>query len=167
MNDIPFSNSNITLTESEKTKRINKAAEHFGKFMNVMGFDFRNDPNSIDTPRRVSKAIMNDLCSGCFTPAPNITAFDNIDQYDGIVCQNNIKLPNMTIVSHRFKGNKFSYYLQLMMNCKHFIIPNSSFAWWSAWLNKGTEKIVIAPKRWFNRDEINTSDLIPDSWIRI
>ena len=82
-------------------------------------------------------------------------------------CQNNIKLPNMTIVSHRFKGNKFSYYLQLMINCKHFIIPNSSFAWWSAWLNKYTEKIVIAPKRWFNRDEINTSDLIPDSWIRI
>lgn len=82
-------------------------------------------------------------------------------------CFENIKLPNMTIVNHRYKGRKFSYYLQLMSNCKHFIIPNSSFAWWSAWLNTDTNKTVIAPKRWFNRDDINTSDLIPDNWIRI
>jgi GTP cyclohydrolase I len=95
MNDIPFSNSNIVLTESEKNKRITKASEHFGKFMNVLGFDFRNDPNSIDTPRRVAKAIVNDICSGCFTPPPNITAFDNVDQYDGIVCQNNIKMTSI------------------------------------------------------------------------
>jgi len=95
MNDIPFSNSNITLTDTEKAKRINKAAEHFGKFMNVLGFDFKNDPNSIETPKRVAKAIMHDLCSGCFTSPPNITAFDNVDQYDGIVCQNNIKLASI------------------------------------------------------------------------
>lgn len=82
-------------------------------------------------------------------------------------CQNNVKLPNMTIVTHRHKGNKFGYYLQLMMNCKHFIIPNSSFAWWSAWLSPNQNKIVISPKRWFNRQEINTEDLIPDSWYRI
>ena len=53
-----------------------------------------------------------------------------------------------------------------MINCKHFIIPNSSFAWWSAWLNNNTDKVVIAPKNWFNMD-IDTSDLIPDNWIRI
>lgn len=82
-------------------------------------------------------------------------------------CVENIDLPNMTIVNHFYKGPKFSHYLQLMMNCKHFIIPNSSFAWWSAWLSKSPDKIVIAPKRWFNRDDINTNDLIPESWIRI
>lgn len=82
-------------------------------------------------------------------------------------CMSNIDIENMTIVSHKYKGFKFSNYLQLMMNCKHFIIPNSTFAWWSAWLNNNSEKIVIAPKRWFNRDEINTEDLIPKNWIRI
>jgi tetratricopeptide (TPR) repeat protein len=82
-------------------------------------------------------------------------------------CIENIDLPNMTIVNHSYKGPKFSHYLQLMMNCKHFIIPNSSFAWWSACLNQNTDKIVIAPKRWFNRDDINTIDLIPDNWLRI
>lgn len=92
MKDIPFSNSNIILTDEEKQNRIEAAAEHFASFMNVLGFDYLNDPNSIETPRRVAKAVVNDICSGCFNAAPKITAFDNVDNYDGMVCQNNIKL---------------------------------------------------------------------------
>jgi hypothetical protein len=82
-------------------------------------------------------------------------------------CKENIKYDNMTIVDHSYKGDRFSYYLQLMKNCKHFIIPNSSFAWWGAFLNEDSDKIVIAPKQWFTDSNINTNDLIPDSWIRI
>jgi hypothetical protein len=55
----------------------------------------------------------------------------------------------------------------LMSRCKHNIIANSSFSWWGAWLNNNPEKIVIAPKRWFNNEKINTSDLVPDNWLRI
>jgi hypothetical protein len=82
-------------------------------------------------------------------------------------CRENIKLPNMTIVNHSYKGDRFSYYLQLMKNCKHFIIPNSSFAWWAAWLNQNESKIVITPKQWFTDTNIKTTDLIPNDWIRI
>lgn len=82
-------------------------------------------------------------------------------------CIENIKLPNMTIVNHSYKGDRFSYYLQLMKNCKHFIIPNSSFAWWAAWLNQNENKIVITPKQWFTDTNIKTTDLIPNDWIRI
>lgn len=55
----------------------------------------------------------------------------------------------------------------LMSQCKHNIIANSSFSWWGAWLNQNPEKIVIAPKQWFNDQSIDTSDLIPQSWIRL
>lgn len=69
-------------------------------------------------------------------------------------------------VKHEFKGFKFSSYFHLMTNCKHFIIPNSSFAWWAAYLSPDNNKIIITPQKWFNTD-IDTNDLIPDTWIRI
>ena len=57
--------------------------------------------------------------------------------------------------------------LILMGRCKHQIIANSSFSWWGAWLNDNPNKIVIAPRKWFNDISINTNDLIPESWIKI
>lgn len=82
-------------------------------------------------------------------------------------CQENIKLDNMVIVDHSYKGDRFSYYLQLMKECKNFIIPNSSFAWWAAWLSDNDDKIIIAPEKWLNDDSISTEDLVPKSWIII
>ena len=81
-------------------------------------------------------------------------------------CEKNIKLEKpVHIVDHKHKGEKFGNYMQLMIACKHYIIPNSSFAWWSVWLNSSPEKIVIAPKNWFNNPEIDTTDLIFQKWI--
>ena len=56
--------------------------------------------------------------------------------------------------------------MQLMSLCKHNIIANSSFSWWGAWLNTNSDKLVVAPTRWFvnNNSDI---DLIPDCWARL
>lgn len=57
--------------------------------------------------------------------------------------------------------------LRLMSMCKHNITANSSFSWWGAWLNSNTDKLVIAPQKWFNDERKDTADLIPESWVRI
>jgi len=55
-----------------------------------------------------------------------------------------------------------------MSLCKNNIICNSSFSWWGAWLNKNKNKKVIGPKIWFGSAIThNTSDIIPDDWIKI
>jgi hypothetical protein len=55
--------------------------------------------------------------------------------------------------------------LELMSFCKYFIIANSSFSWWGAWLSGYKNKIVCAPKKWLNIKLIN-NDLLPKKWKR-
>ena len=50
----------------------------------------------------------------------------------------------------------------LMSMCSDFIIANSSFSWWAAWL--GNRGKVIAPKKWFPTDDKDTSDVYCEGW---
>ena len=62
------------------------------------------------------------------------------------------------------EGPDFEHF-ELMCNCKHQIIANSTFSWWAAWLNNYQEKIIISPKWWY-RDSIKNKSIIriPKNW---
>ena len=94
-----------------------------------------------------------------------------------IVCSNDIELCKTVFEGSNFifadtvpeNTNKGHFDLCLMSMCQDFIIPNSTFAWWGAWLGTGENKKVIAPEPWYGPAlaDINTDDLYPSDWIKI
>ena len=65
--------------------------------------------------------------------------------------------------------------MAIMSVCPCNIIANSSFSWWSAWLNNNPCKLIIAPSVWNRREleykdsyyKYDYSDIVPENWIRI
>jgi hypothetical protein len=58
----------------------------------------------------------------------------------------------------------------LFSRCRHYVIANSTFSWWSAWLGATAESRVVAPRQWFSRERqstMNIRDLYPADWIVI
>jgi len=90
-------------TEKEKWSMVDEVAEAYGKFLDALGCDWKNDPNSSDTPRRVAKAYVFDLWKGRYEPMSDITSFPS-DGYDGIVIERNIPLTSMCSHHHQTIG---------------------------------------------------------------
>jgi GTP cyclohydrolase I len=98
MKYIQKANNNIPRNPKEIEKMIKNAANHYGKFLESMGFDYKADPQTIDTPRRVSKAWLKDLIIGSVTEEPSMTVFPNEENYTGVVIQTGI--PVISLCAH-------------------------------------------------------------------
>lgn len=87
------------------------------------------------------------------------------------VARARIKLPEdrITLVHHN-QGDSMAYAdLWLMSQCKHFIIANSTFSWWGAWMSEYLEKIVIAPgfKKRKGKMSWGFRGLLPERWVKL
>jgi len=99
------------LSQDEKEIIIEQAAYHYGEFLSALGVDWKNDPNSSNTPKRVAKAYVNDLWAGRYNPMSGITAFPS-DGYDGIVFEGGIPLTSMCSHHHQtIMGNVHVAYI--------------------------------------------------------
>ena len=87
---------------------------------------------------------------------------------DGIEwCKENLNFPNMVFSDNsKFWDDRGVWLLSL---CDHFIISNSTFSWWGAWLSRNESKTVIAPSTWFGPGlkDLKTDDLYCSGWIKI
>jgi GTP cyclohydrolase I len=91
------------LTEEQKWEMVDKAEKAYGEFLTALGCDWENDPNSMETPRRVAKAYVFDLWAGRYNAMSEITSFPS-DGYDGIVIERNIPVNSMCSHHHQTIG---------------------------------------------------------------
>jgi hypothetical protein len=92
-------------------------------------------------------------------------------------CKDYLSLPGSSNFVERDPNTRAATSLHIMSLCKHFIIANSSFSWWAAWLSSSPHKRVIAPERWFARETLSSikggeymfssKEIVPENWTRV
>lgn len=79
-------------------------------------------------------------------------------------CKENIKESNVVFAEKYFDQEA----LWLLSLCDHYIISNSTFSWWGAYLSRNPNKVVVSPSTWFGPDVAeNPQDIWCDGWIKI
>ena len=75
------------LQEGDKEALIEELTPKFESVLDGLVIDRHNDPNSMDTGRRLAKMYINELMSGRYEPMPKATAFPNHvdDGYKGLL----------------------------------------------------------------------------------
>ncbi len=79
---------------------------------------------------------------------------------------------NISFIKHKvvfvdddlLKNNSDFNQFMLMTLCDDFIIPNSTFSWWAAWLATGENKKVVCPEKWAKNKE---TKILLKEWIKI
>ena len=80
-------NISQVLQEGDKEQLIEEATLKFEQVLDSLVIDRHNDPNSMDTGRRLAKMYFNEIMAGRYDPMPNATAFPNHvnDGYKGML----------------------------------------------------------------------------------
>lgn len=124
-----------------------------GDYLTLSDYHYNLELEYYETSMRKMKLLNPSVHFVCFS--------DDIEW-----CKENVKAD--TFIQDDSKTRTFTE-LHLMSYCKHFIIANSSYSWWSSYLGTHREKMIIAPpqSKWFgvkNKHKIVT-DLYLDSWL--
>ena len=117
----------------------------------------KNAENHFNLPRAYYEAAL-----GKFDANRNVIVFSD----DPVWCHDEGTFADDRFIISENDDNRVD--LCLMSLCDDFIIANSSYSWWGAWLSGNKDKTVIAPAQWFGKTgytkDHNTKDLIPNDW---
>jgi GTP cyclohydrolase I len=75
------------MQKGDKEELIDELTGKFEAVLDSLVIDRHNDPNSMDTGRRLAKMYVNEIMAGRYDPRPNATAFpnDSEDRYEGML----------------------------------------------------------------------------------
>ena len=133
--------------------------------IHVRFFDMSTDKNTNNTPSSYYKHAIKKM--ELIVPNAHYYVFSD----DPKTAKNIISLDDkrVTFVTQN-QSDLFAYAdLWLMAQCQHFIIANSTFSWWGAWLSKNPNKQIIAPV--FGDRTLSASwgfkGLLPETWHKL
>ena len=95
-------NDNIAdfLTENELTEIQKNVEIKIRELLEALIIDVNNDHNTKDTPRRIAKMLIREVCAGRYQKMPSVTSFPNVKQLDDILMVGPIDVRSMC--SHHF-----------------------------------------------------------------
>ena len=82
-------------------------------------------------------------------------------------CKDKLELKDNCVLVDANDGAHPVEELRLMMNCKHFILSNSTMSWWAQYLCRNDKKIVISPNVWSKGKIKQLGDLMDECWVKI
>jgi Glycosyl transferase family 11 len=69
-------------------------------------------------------------------------------------------------VSYAPSGTTMDHF-RMMLGCTHYLIANSTFSWWAAFLGPAPRKLVLLPARWHSKHAARDVGLVGKGWIEI
>mgnify|MGYP001339985658 FL=1 len=97
----------------EKDMLIEELSKKFEDVLKGLVIDIENDPNSMDTGRRLAKMYINELMSGRYDPIPKATAFpnDSTTAYKGLLT---VRSEIVSMCSHHHQPVKGIAYIGII-----------------------------------------------------
>lgn len=74
------------------------------------------------------------------------------------------KIPLSEVFSHTKDSARLA--LGALSQARGWVLSNSSFSWWGAYLSGNKDQTVIAPKEWFRSGTHSPVDLLPRQWLQ-
>ena len=125
------------ITDQDREELIEELKEKFEGVLDSLLIDRENDPNSMDTPRRLAKMYINEIMGGRYENPPKVTAFPNVDpetRYGGIIVT---RAELISMCSHHHQPVKGVAYIGLLAGVQ--VIGLSKYARIAQWCaNRGT-----------------------------
>jgi hypothetical protein len=144
---------NLLLKNKDRIVVVHARRTDYLKNQHIINF---HGPLSIDYYNEAIKKISNEIEDPIF-----ILASDDLSFWGSVI--NELPQLNNRNIYILDDDNEIST-LALLQQFKYYIIANSTFSWWAAWLSKDTKK-VIAPSKWFGpTGPQNYKDIYMSSW---
>lgn len=101
------------INKDEKSLLIDELTEKFESVLDSLVIDRENDPNSMETGRRLAKMYINELMRGRYEPKPNATAFPNHtdEPYTGMLV---VRSELLSMCSHHHQPVKGVAYIGII-----------------------------------------------------